>query len=176
MWIEQGWTWSEIGKVKKFILRANSSMISFKQLLLLFKILIKLTLFGECDGIYSLQIIIVFVSQPISRRVLGNFDSLDSISRGEMRASAQINQVSTSIGRGKPIFRDFVLNQLNFERVVSKHLECLSLCQQYSLIRLLLLRIFFYLLFYLFIVLLRNFSFTYKGVVEKSVIKGWTMT
>lgn len=129
-------------------------MISFKQLLLLFNVLIKLTLFRECDGVYSLQIIIVFVSQPISRRVLRNLDSLDSVCRGKMRSCAQINQVSTSIGRGKSIFRDFVLDQFHFERIVSEHLECLSLCQQYSLIRLLLLRIFFYLLLNLLIVLL----------------------
>ncbi len=174
--VKQCWAGSKVCKVKQFILRTNCSMVSLKQFLLLLEILVKLTLFWESNSVNSLQIIVIFVSQPVSRRVFSNFDSLNPISWRKVRTCAQINQITTSIGRCQSIFRYFVFYQLKFERVVGKHLECLSLCQQNSFIGLFLLSISFDFLLNLFIVLLWYFCFSDKGIIEKAIIKRWTMT
>jgi len=176
VWVKQGWAWGKVREVKELILRTNSSMITFKKFLLLLQVLIKLTLLWECNGIDSLQVIIVFVTQPIGRWVFSDFYSLNSVSWRKVRTCAQINQISTPVSWSKAICRHFVLYQLYFERVISKHFKCLSLCEQYSLIRLFLLCIFLYFLLYLFIVLLGNLSLSQKRVIEKAIFKRRTMT
>ena len=150
-------------------------MVSFEKLLLLFQVLIKLTLLRESNSVNSLQVIIVFVSQPVSRRILCNFDSLNPISWRKMWTRAQINEITTSIGRSKSVLRDFIFYQLNFEWIVGEHLKCLCFCKQNPLVWLLLLSVFLYFLLYFLIVLLRYFCLPDKRIIEKSVVKRWTM-
>lgn len=54
-------------------------MIPLGQLLLYFDILIQLCLFWEGNSINSLQIIIILISKPISRRVLCDFETLNLV-------------------------------------------------------------------------------------------------
>ena len=65
--------------------------------------------------------------------------------------------------------------QLNFEWIVGEHLKCLCFCKQNPLVWLLLLSVFLYFLLYFLIVLLRYFCLPDKRIIEKSVVKRWTM-
>ncbi len=67
---EESAAWSELAEVKQSLFRANISVVPLSQLLLLLNILIQEFLFGEGNCVDSLEIIVLLLTQPVSRGVL----------------------------------------------------------------------------------------------------------
>lgn len=57
-------------------------MISFGQLFLNFKVLFKVGLFGEGDGVDTLEVVVVLIAEPIGGGVLCDFETLDFVGGG----------------------------------------------------------------------------------------------
>lgn len=60
-------------------------------------VLVELLLRGEGYSIDALKTVIGSLTEPVGRRVSHHFETLDEFSGGNMRASAQINQVAALV-------------------------------------------------------------------------------
>lgn len=92
-----------------------------------------------------------------------------------MRASAKIDEVTTSVCRSQTIFGYFALDELNFERIIGEHLQCLSLTEQDSFVRLLFLCVFLDFLLDGIVISLRESLSSDEGVIEETVVQGRTV-
>lgn len=113
---------------EQFLLFSNNPVVTLQSLLSHVSILFHLSLVWERNSIDSLQKRIsnrLFFFLSVNGRVLRQLEGFDMTSVRKMRAFAQINKVSDSIYTC--LRHDFVLNNLNFERIVAEHIQCLLL-------------------------------------------------
>ena len=113
--------------VKKSLLFSNNTMITLSSFFNKSYVLVHLFLGWESDTIDSLETVIGSFSEPISRRILHNLESLDSASNRDMRASAKIYQIAIFTSSDFASIRNLSLDKLNFERVVCEKAKCFLL-------------------------------------------------
>lgn len=146
-------------------------MVSLGEFLLGFDVLLQLGVFGEGNSVDSLQVVVVFVGQPVSRRVFRDLEALDFVGAREMRACAQIDEFSAPVGRCEAFLRDLGLDKLHLEWIVSEHLQSLIFCQDDPLEGLLIMNEFFNVTFNFLVVGLGNLVVAHKAVIEESVVE-----
>ena len=127
-------------------------MVTFLQFFLGSKILLQKLMFRETYSVYSLELIIVFLAQPLGCRVLSNFETFHSLRIGEMGASAEINKSAHFVGAGKGPFWNFCLNKCDFEWIVFEQLKCFFFGNDNSFVGLLTLHKLFHRSLNLFII------------------------
>lgn len=161
--------------MEQILFRTHVPVVSLREFFLDLQILIKEGLFGESNSVDSLEIVVLLLAQPIGRRVLGDLDALDKVGRRDMGAGAQVDQITAAVGRGEPVFWDFVLNQLGLEGVVGKHLEGFLFGQQNALIGLFLLSVLLDLFLDLLVIGLGNLVLSHEGVIEEAAVQRGTV-
>ena len=104
-------------------------MVAALGLLKEMKVLIELLLGGERDGINSLQTIIRDFTEPVRSRVFHDFETLDELRGGDVRARAHVNQITAAICRDTLAILYLAIDHGLLERVMLEHFQCLLLGQ-----------------------------------------------
>mmetsp|Transcript_6579 Transcript_6579/g.10253 ORF Transcript_6579/g.10253 Transcript_6579/m.10253 type:complete len:237 (-) Transcript_6579:906-1616(-) len=110
----------QIVKHNKLLLGSNASVVTFLSLFHIFLPHFKLLLVGEGNTVKTLQRVVVGVTQPVRCRVSRGGKRLDLASVRHMRATTQIDQITTLVDRSASSIGYLGGQNLNFERVVSK--------------------------------------------------------
>ena len=83
--------------MEQVLLLSDESMITSFGLRSELDVLVEFLLRGEGDGVDALKTVVGGLAEPVSSRVFHHFETLDELSGGNMRPSAQINQVAALI-------------------------------------------------------------------------------
>ena len=89
----------ELMRVEEVLGAAHVPVVTLLCLLLELDVFVKLLFRREADTVDTLKRVISGVSKPVSSGVLHHLEGLDHLRGGDVRARAQINQVSTLVGR-----------------------------------------------------------------------------
>jgi hypothetical protein len=65
--VEEGTPGGESGEVEKVLLGTDVAVVPLGQLLLLLYVLVQLSLLRERNGVDALQVVVLLLSQPVSR-------------------------------------------------------------------------------------------------------------
>jgi len=109
--------------VEKLLSAAHTSVVSLLGLFLEVQVLSELLLAGEGNTVDSLQSVVFAFGEPVSTRVLHDFECLDQACGRNMRASAQINQVSALVGSHVGSILNLAANHGDLEGVGTEELE-----------------------------------------------------
>ena len=95
--VEEGGSRGHFKVMEQVLLLSDESMVTPLGLLSELDVLVKLLLRGEGDSVDALKTVVGGLAEPVGRRVSHHFETLDEFSGGNMRASAQINQVAALV-------------------------------------------------------------------------------
>ena len=87
-WVPESASWSETEVSEQVLCLADGTMITTLSLFSEVHVLIELLLRGERNGVDSLQTIIGDLSEPVGSRVFHDFEALDQLGGGDVRARA----------------------------------------------------------------------------------------
>lgn len=99
-------------------------MVSVLCLLNKSQVLVELLLIVKRYSIDPLQLLVSLIAQPVSRRMLCNFEALNEASGFDVRTSAEINKVSNLVNACESSLWYFGFDQVRFVGIVVKHLQC----------------------------------------------------
>ena len=123
--------------IEQALLLTEDTMVAAFGLLKEMKVLIELLLGGERDGINSLQTVIRDFAEPVRSRVFHDFETLDELRGGDVRARAHINQITAAVCRDTFAILYLAIDHGLLERVMLEHLQSLFLGQDKAFKRLL---------------------------------------
>ena len=90
-------------------------------------------LVGETDAVHSLQRVVVGISQPVGGRVTSGGKGLDLASMGDVRALAQIDEITALVHGGASAVGYLGGNDGLLEGIARKELESLLLGNDHAL-------------------------------------------
>ena len=84
--------------MEQVLLLANQPVVTFLGFFPEMDVLFKLFLGRERNCVDTLQTVVGCFAKPVSSRVAHNFESFDEFGRRNVRARAQINQITALVG------------------------------------------------------------------------------
>lgn len=112
---------------EELLVLSNETMVTLRSKTTQLKVLIELLLLGEGDTIDALQRVVLLVSLPVGRGVVGHREGLDLRGVREMRATAQVDEGTTTVGSANRSVRDLIAQDLDLVLVILEHLQSLLL-------------------------------------------------
>ena len=130
---EEGAAWRHFKVIEETLRTANDTMVTLLGLLNEVHVFFQLLLRGEGDSIDSLQTVIGGLSEPVSGRVAHHLKTFNELGGGNMRARAQVNEVTTFVGSNFHSIANLASNGRDLEGVRLEEGQGLLLGQHKSL-------------------------------------------
>mmetsp|Transcript_17983 Transcript_17983/g.44413 ORF Transcript_17983/g.44413 Transcript_17983/m.44413 type:complete len:225 (-) Transcript_17983:801-1475(-) len=169
VWKPKGTSGRQFVEEHKLLLGHDASVITFLGLFHILLPNLQLLLIGERNTVDSLQRIIVGIAQPVSSRDLSGSKGLDLSSVGNVRTTAQIDQVSASVNGGTASIGNLGGQNLHLEWVVSKELQSLILGNDHTLEFLLLFGNLTNFLFNSLVIIFTKIILAHVGIVKETI-------
>ena len=124
---EEGRAGSQVVEEVQVLLRADQTMVSLPRFLLQSQVVLQFGFRRKRDPVDSLQGLLRGIAFPVRLTVLKHFERRRKLSGGNVRPSAQIDEVTESVNGSKVTVGYLFAYELYLKRIVLKHLESLLL-------------------------------------------------